>query len=266
MYTIISKDGTEIAYEKQGNGPAVVLVASALADHMGASQLAEHLAKNFTVYNYDRRGRGNSSNTLPYDVGREVEDIEAIINEAGGEVSLFGSSSGAVLALEAASKLGNKVTKLFMYEPPFIINDSRPPVPADYVQHLNNLIEAGKRSEAVEYFMIAAAGVPAEFVEYMKMDPSWQAMEGLAHTLAYDGLVMGTTQQGNSLPANKWNVEAKAMVMTGENSSPFFHDAAKALSELLSNVEHSTLSGQDHAAIMMAPAELAEAITEFLNK
>ncbi|MBH5318369.1 alpha/beta hydrolase [Paenibacillus sp. GSMTC-2017] len=266
MNTIISTDGTKIAYTKQGNGPAVILIASAAADHSDGAQLAEYLAKEFTVYNYDRRGRGNSSDTLPYSVDREIEDIEALIGEAGGNANLFGSSSGAVLALDAASKLGNKVTKLFIYEPPFIINDSRPPVPNDYVQRLNELVGAGQRSEAGEYFMTVAVGVPDEFIGYMKADPSWAKMEAIAHTLAYDGQVMGTTQQGKPLPTDRWTINIPTIVMVGENSGPFFHDAAQALKELLPHGDYQTLSGQDHSAVIMAASELAGAITTFLKK
>lgn len=263
METVISKDGTKIAYNKQGSGPALIIVSSAAADHQDASPLAEHLAAQFTVYNYDRRGRGHSSDTAPYDVKREVEDIKALIEAAGGKASLFGSSSGAVLSLEAASLLGDQVTKLYLYEPPFIINDSRKPVPIDYVQHLNSLIEDDKRSEAVEYFASEALGIPAEFIEYMKADPSWNKMESLAHTLAYDGMIMGTTQSGQPLPAGRWIIKAPTLIMTGENSELLFHDAAQALGELLPNAEIHTLSGQDHSAVVMAPAALAKAVADF---
>lgn len=262
METVISRDGTEIAYKKQGSGPALIIVSSAAADHQDASPLAEHLTAQFTVYNYDRRGRGQSSDTAPYDVKREVEDIEALIEAAGGKACLFGSSSGAVLALEAANLLEDQITKLYLYEPPFIINDSRKPVPVDYVQQLNSLIDDGKRSDAVEYFASEALGIPAEFIEYMKADPSWNKMESLAHTLAYDGLIMGTTQSGKPLPTGRWMIKAPTLIMTGENSEPLFHDAAHALVKLLPNAKVYTLSGQDHSAVVMAPDILAKAVAD----
>src|SRR5438477_1084958 len=142
MNTVTSKDGTKIAYDKQGEGPAVILVYGALCYRSFGSlpELVKLLAPHFTVYNYDRRGRGDSGDTRPYAVEREVEDIEALIDEAGGAASLYGISSGAVLALEVASRLPSKVEKLAMYEPPFVIDDSRPPMPSDYVDHLNDLI------------------------------------------------------------------------------------------------------------------------------
>lgn len=263
MHKVISKDGTKMAYEKRGDGPAIILIAPAAADRNDAGQLAEQLAQYFTVYNYDRRGRGQSTDTSPYAIAREVEDIEALINEAGGNSFLFGSSSGAVLALEAATKLGKKVAKLFVYEPPFIINDTRPPVPADYVENLYNLVESGKRSEAVEYFMNVALGIPSEFLEYMKADPSWKVMESMAHTLAYDGMIMGDTQSGKALPNNRWTVNVPTTVMVGENSEPFLHDGARALVELVPLAEYKVLPGQDHSVVMTAPAVLAKEIIEF---
>ncbi|WP_253735845.1 alpha/beta fold hydrolase [Paenibacillus sp. FJAT-26967] len=263
METVISKDGTQIAYTKRGNGPALIMVSSAAADHQDASELAEQLSAHFTVYNYDRRGRGRSTDTAPYAVAREVEDIEALIAVAGGEAFLFGSSSGAVLALEAANLLGNLVGKLYLYEPPFIINDSRKPVPGDYVEHLNSLIEDRKRTEAIEYFASEALGIPEEYIGYMKADPSWNKMESLAHTLAYDGQIMGVTQSGNPLPADRWNITVPTLIMTGENSGTFFYDAARALVELLPKAAVQSLAGQDHSAVMMSPDVLAKAVIEF---
>lgn len=263
METVISKDGTQIAYTKQGTGPALIMVSSAAADHKDASSLAEHLSANFTVYNYDRRGRGRSTDTAPYEAAREVEDIEALLAAAGGQAYLFGSSSGAVLALEAANLLGDSVAKLYLYEPPFIINDSRKPVPGDYVEHLNSLVEAGKRSEAVEYFASEALGIPGEYIGYMKADPSWNKMESLAHTLAYDGVIMGTTQSGNPLPSGRWNIAIPTLIMTGENSEPLFDDAARALADLLPKADTHSLAGQDHSAVMMSPDVVAKAVVDF---
>ncbi|MFX3635238.1 MAG: alpha/beta fold hydrolase [Candidatus Pristimantibacillus sp.] len=266
MNTILSKDGTKIAYEIKGKGPVIILVPAALAEHSHSAQFAEQLANHFTVYNYDRRRRGQSTDESPYAVEREIEDIEALINEAGGITCLFGSSSGAVLALEAANKLGDQVAKLFLYEPPFIINDSRTPVSVDYVQHLNQLIEEGRRSEAVEYFMSEAVGIPSEYLVHMKADPSWKAMESLSHTLAYDGMVMGATQSGKPLPTDSWKVNVPTLIMTGENSESFLHDAARALADLLPLAEQHMIAGQDHAAVMMAPDVLAKAIVEYYMK
>ncbi len=148
MRKAISRDGTAIAFDQSGQGSALILVAGATATRLDEAALSAHLAPHFTVFAYDRRGRGDSSDTAPYAVEREVEDIEALINEAGGSAFVFGHSSGAVLALEAARLHPGKIEKLALYEPPFILDDSRPPVPQDYVPHLNELIAAGRRGRS----------------------------------------------------------------------------------------------------------------------
>lgn len=160
-----SRDGTIIAFDRWGTGPPLVLVASALSDLSDAKRLVRHLSRTFTVINYDRRGRGASSDAAPYAVAREVEDIEALIDEAGGSTFVFGSPSGAVLALEAASRLGRKVSRLARFEPPFIVDDSRPPLSADYVRRLEDHVAAGRRSEAVRDFMTGGLVCPLETEE-----------------------------------------------------------------------------------------------------
>ncbi|WP_159884521.1 alpha/beta fold hydrolase [Paenibacillus puerhi] len=128
---------------------------------------------------------------------------------------------------------------------------------------MNSLTEAGKRSEAVEYFASEALGIPEEFIGYMKADPSWNRMKTLAHTLAYDGLIMGSTQSGRPLPTNRWAVNAPTLIVTGENSEPLFHDAARTLVDLLPHTAIHTLEGQDHSAVIMAPEALAKAVVDF---
>src|SRR6266516_1541961 len=153
MRNVRSSDGTSIAFDRSGQGPALILVAGATATRAAEAAISAHLAPHFTVFAYDRRGRGDSGDTPPYAVELEVEDIETLITEAGGSAFVFGHSSGAVLALEAARLLPSKITKLALYEPPFIIDDSRPPMPQDAAPHLMELISSGRRGEAVEYFM-----------------------------------------------------------------------------------------------------------------
>lgn len=155
------------------------------------------------------------------------------------------------------------MSKLYLYEPPFIINGSRKPLPTEYVHHLNTLNQAGRRSEAVEYFMSEALGIPEEYIGYMKADPSWQAMESISHTIAYDGMIMGDTQSGKPLPTDRWKVNVPTLIMTGENSEPLFHESAKALTELLPFVESQTLPGQDHSAVVMAPSILVKTIVDY---
>lgn len=247
MNKVTSKDGSQITYEQSGKGPVVILITGALGTMSSFSQLAELLAPHFTAINYDRRGRGNSSDTTPYAVGREVEDIEALIDHAGGSANLYGISSGAVLALEATKQLTSKVKKLALYEPPFIVDDSHTPLPKDYVPHLNQLIAAGRRGDAVEYFLTAAIGLPAEYIAPMRAAPMWAGMEAVAHTLAYDGTIMGDTMWGTPQPLQRWaSVTAPTLVIVGGQSEPFFHTGTQTLAELLPNAQHRTLQGQDH--------------------
>ncbi|HYI25035.1 MAG TPA: alpha/beta hydrolase, partial [Thermomicrobiales bacterium] len=189
MPFVTSADGTQIEYETVGDGPTLIptIGATGQRHHPLWSDLVETLGASFTVYAYDRRGRGKSGDTAPYEPRKEVEDIEALIDAAGGEAVLYGISSGAVLSLDAASALPGKVTRAALYEPPFIIDDSHPPLPSTYVEDLERAIAAGDRSRAAEIFLTQAVGVPAEYIAGMKVDPTWQEMEAVAHTISYDG-------------------------------------------------------------------------------
>lgn len=265
MDKVTSKDGTTIVFDRLGQGPAVVLVcgASGVRSHPIMADLARQLAPHFTVFNYDRRGRGDSSDTRPYAVEREVEDIEALIDAGGGSACIYGLSSGAVLALEAASRLPAKIKKAALFEPPFIVDGSRPPIPNDYVQHLTELSAAGRRGEAAEYFLTAAMGLPAEYLAAMKSGPMWAELEGVAHTLAYDGAIMGDTMSGRPLRTARWaSATAPTLVMTGGLSPEFFHTGAKALVAGLPRAEHRVLEGQSHG---VAAEALAPVLAEFFS-
>ena len=247
MKTVTSKDGTTIAFDQIGIGPLVILVDSALADRSTCVKLAKLLAEGFSVINYDRRGRGESGDTQPYAVEREVEDIEALIDAAGGSVFIFGSSSGAVLALEAASRLPTKIKKQALYEPPFIVDDSRPPMPADFVEQLKELLARGKRSNAVKLFFSKGMGIPGIFVTLMRFMPGWSKSVSMAHTLPYDLMVMGDTQRGRPLPAGCCaTASMPTLVMTGGKSETFFHTGGDALAEVLPNAQHRILKDQHH--------------------
>jgi pimeloyl-ACP methyl ester carboxylesterase len=262
---VTSKDGTIIAFEQTGSGPVVIVVAAALADRGGTTRLAKHLAERFTVINYDRRGRGKSTDTQPYAVEREVEDIEALIDASGGSAFVFGSSSGSVLALEAASKLGPKTKKLFMYEPPFIIDDSRPPMPDDFIKEVSELVSAGRRNDAVKLFFTKGMGIPKIAVTLMRLlMPGWSKMAAMAHTLPYDLAILAGTQAGRPLPAKRWAATAApTLVMVGGKSEAFFHIGAKALTEMLPNAQYRSLEKRDHSAVLMAPKAIAAAVEQF---
>jgi pimeloyl-ACP methyl ester carboxylesterase len=246
--TAISKDGTSIVYDKVGEGPVLVFVDGATAVRAYDVSLANVLAAEFTVVSYDRRGRGESGDTLPYAVEREFEDLDAVIAANGGSAYVFGQSSGAVLALRAAAA-GLPITKLAVYEPPFLVNDARPPLPADYVEHLDELVAAGKRGDAYAYFMTTAVGMPAEMVDSMRGEPFWPAMEEVAHTIAYDGRIMGDTMRGNPLSPEPWSrVTAPTLVLAGGASPEFMRDGARALADIVPDATFRVLEGQEHGA------------------
>src|SRR5438128_7498374 len=185
--TVTSKDGTRIAYDTIGHGPPVILVAGAMCSRSfwSGPELAKLLAPRFTVYNYDRRGRGESGDTMPYAVAREIEDIEALIDEAGGSAYLYGHSSGAALSLEAALRLGNKVKKLAMYEAPYNDDAEAQRAWKEYIKQLTEAFAADSRDEAVVLFK-EYVRTPADQIEGMRHAPNWPMFEALAPTLAYD--------------------------------------------------------------------------------
>ncbi|WP_228990468.1 alpha/beta fold hydrolase [Streptomyces sp. DH8] len=263
---VVSADGTEIACERSGSGPAVVLVASALADRSDTVKLAALLAEHFTVVNYDRRGRGASGDADAYTVDREIEDIAALVGQLGGSVSLFGSSSGAVLALRAAAA-GVKVDRLALYEPPFVVAKGDAGPPPDLAEQVGALLAQGRDGEAVKYFMTKVQGMPGIAVSFMKLMPKiWKNLVGLARTLPYDIAVMGDTQRGRPLDEGEWKgVDVPTLVLTGGKSPAAFRRAAGALAGILPKAEHRTLPGLNHGAVVMAPKKVAPEIIRFLK-
>ena len=263
METVYSKDGTSIAFDRSSSGPALILVGGALqyrAIDARTAQLAERLAPRFTVYHYDRRGRGESGDTLPYAKEREIADLDALIADAGGQAFVFAMSSGGAMALDAAAQ-GLAITRLALYEPPFIVDNSRPPVPADYVARLAELAGSGRRGDAVAYALTQAAGVPDEYVAGMRTQPFWSAFEAVAHTLAYDGLFISDLMQGSPLPLKRWApVTVPALVIDGGASHAHMHSAARALADVLPNARHRTLPDQAHN---VAPEALTPVLEEF---
>lgn len=263
MSTVFSADSTAIAYDTIGQGPAVILVDGALCHRTSgpAGPLAERLAERFTVYTYDRRGRGESGDTQPYGVDREVEDLAAVIGAAGGSAMLYGISSGAVLALHAASRVAD-VEAIALYEPPFIVDDSRAPIREDYRRELETLIAEHRRADAVRLFM-GQVGVPRPFIALMRFLPAWSKLKAVAHTLPYDAQVMGDTQGGAPLPAERWNVAAMpALVLTGGKSPDWMRAGGEQLATVLPDARHAVLPGQTH---MVSPKALAPVLTDFFE-
>jgi pimeloyl-ACP methyl ester carboxylesterase len=283
--TAISADGTPIVFDRRGSGPAVVLVHGAFTGrgHPTLTGVATALAPWFTVFDYDRRGRGDSGDTMPYAMEREIEDLAAVMAAAGGAAMVFGGSSGGALALEAAARLP-EVTKLAVWEPPYHVTPDAPDLPhvtpdapdlpgdsvdvpdlpggspyafsppggsADaygppggFGARLARLVREGRRGAAVELFMVAAAQVPAELVADMRASPSWAELEALAHTLAYEAAVMGP---GSALPTQRLAaVDRPALVLNGELSPAWMGAAGQAVAAALPRAAHRVLEGQAH--------------------
>jgi pimeloyl-ACP methyl ester carboxylesterase len=268
MNTVTSTDGTTIAYDRAGSGPPVILVDGAFCGRSFGPMpgLAPLLAEHFTVYNYDRRGRGDSGNTEPYAVEREIEDIEALIGAAGGSAYLSGISSGAVLAARATAALPGKIRRLAVYEPPLLVDKSRTPPPADYAEHVDNLIAAGRNGEVVSYFMTKVVGAPAFLPWMLRLMPAWSKLKQAAPTLRYDFAVLGDSQQGEPLPDELRKVltaiEVPALALDGGKSPAYMHNGVRAAADLIPDSQRRTLPGQTH---QVKAAVLAPVLVEFFR-
>lgn len=258
MRTAISADGTKIAFDQTGEGPPIILVVGAFNDRSTGEPLAKALESKFTVFNYDRRGRGASGDTPPYRVDREVEDLEALIREAGGAASVFGYSSGGTLALDAAAR-GLNITKLALYEAPFMVGDAVPRPPKDLAAQLAKLIAAGRRGDAVELFQTKLVGIPVEVVSQLRHAPFRPAMEATAHTLVYEATIVGDL----TLPTAKLrSIKAPTLAVYGGESPAFMGGGAEAVAEAVPNGRVRRLDAQNHDIV---PSALAPVLLDFFG-
>jgi pimeloyl-ACP methyl ester carboxylesterase len=260
MKKVTSKDGTVIAYDQFGSGLPVILIDGALCsrDFGPMPKLAQLLAKNFTVINYDRRGRNESGDTKPYAMEREIEDIEALINKAGGPAFVVGISSGAALALAAATS-GLNIAKLALYEPPFIVDDEGHHPPADSLERLKTMIAADRRADAVKFFMKDMIGLPSIGIFIMQIMPIFKKLKRAAHTLPYDITIMGDF----SLPATKAaSVKIPTLIAGGDKSQVTLQHAIKKLAEVMPDNTLQILKGQTHN---VSPKVIAPVLTGFFN-
>jgi pimeloyl-ACP methyl ester carboxylesterase len=262
MDRVTSKDGTSIAYQRSGTGPAIILVGGAIDDGSENAPLAPELAEHFTVYNYARRGRGDSGDTPPYAVQREIEDLEALIAEAGGSAHLYGVSSGGALALEAAAT-GIAVDKLAVYEVPYNLADDGPHWHRGDGEKAEALLAQGRRGEVVELFM-RTVGSSEKDIAGARSSPFWPGLEALAHTLAYDAACVG---DGHPPTARLATITRPTLVATGGRSPDahggglppdFFDQAADAIAASIPQAERLTIEGQGHAADPKAVAPVLE--------
>jgi pimeloyl-ACP methyl ester carboxylesterase len=250
-----SRDGTRIAFEKVGTGPAIILVGGALSHRDGGKPLAGKLMDRFTVYTYDRRGRGESGDTKPYAVDRELEDLAALVEHAGNQAYLYGVSSGGALALQAAVKLGpEKVPKLALYEPPYGQDERDFNAQKD---RISQLVQTGKPGDAAAFFF-SAIGTPPHVLEDMKRSPDWERIKKVDFTLAYDYAVLGN----GTVPDTAKLITIPTLVMDGEKSIAFLHPTADRIAELIPNAQRKTIKGQTHQA---APEAVAPLLIEFFG-
>ncbi|TQL69678.1 pimeloyl-ACP methyl ester carboxylesterase [Nocardioides albertanoniae] len=267
--TTTSADGSTIAYDVTGTGPALVLVDGALCyREMGPSKdLAAALSDRFTVYRYDRRGRGES--TIATDatpgtteaVEQEVADLGAVIKAAGGHAYLLGQSSGAALALEAA-RAGLPIDAVVAYEAPFILDDTQSPNDADLGDRVARLVKRGKRAAAVDLFM-RTVGVPWLMVKVMRLTPVFRKLSAVAHTLPYDVSIVLPFQQGMALPKGYYEgVKVRVLSVAGSKSPTYMTNAQQAISQAIPDGRYVVLDGQNH---MVKASALAPVSAEFFT-
>jgi pimeloyl-ACP methyl ester carboxylesterase len=263
-----SEDGTTIAYDGYGSGPLAVIVGGAFNDRRTWAELAQRLASaGFTAVSYDRRGRGDSGDTPPYAVEREIEDLTAVIRAARGgpagaepTACVHAMSSGGALALRAAAA-GAPISRLSVMEPPYRLPGG-PPLPPGYLDQLLAFNAAGERGEAVEYFMTRAVGQPQAAVDEARRTPMWAWLEGLAPTLAYDAVCLGGNEQG--VPAEMLaSIRIPVLAVDSTGSAPFLRDAAAAVADAVPGAVRTSLEGGFHEV----PVEtLAPALAAFYTK
>lgn len=256
---VTSKDGTKIAYETVGRGAAVIFVLGALSSRKSGASPARPLASRFTVTNYDRRGRGDSTDTQPYSPRREVEDIEALIGAVGGPVCLYGHSSGGAIALESAINLRGQIRKLAVYEVPYSVGPKARRAAEEYDRALKKLLAAGRSGDAVTLF-IKAVGVSDKQLQAIKRMPMWRGLERMAPTLAYESEVLG---EGHSLSASRLSrISTPTLVMHGGAGAPLMREAAQAIREAVPRAQLRTLAGQTHG---VRPKAIAPVLEEFFS-
>lgn len=262
MEQVISKDGTPIAVDRYGSGPALILVDGAMCSRSFGPMpaLAKELASHFTVFHYDRRGRGDSGDGFAFELQREIDDLDAVIQLAGGQVMVFGISSGAALAAEAARQLRG-IRKLALYEAPYVIDNTHEPLPPTFISDMKALVAANRRSDAVKKFM-RYVGTPAIVTLVMPLLPFWKKLTKIAHTLPNDLEIIAPHHQAKPFPDGKWSaVTAPTLVMAGGKSPAYMQNSMRAWAKVLPNSVHQTLAGQTH---MVKQGVLAPALVNFL--
>ncbi|MFJ4717368.1 alpha/beta fold hydrolase [Streptomyces sp. NPDC088785] len=256
MRKVVSRDGTTIAYKKAGEGPPLVMLGGGFRDHSVFDSLVPLLTPYCTTYVYDRRGRGESGDSPHYAIAREVEDLTAVIEEAGGQAAVFGGSTGGILSLETALA-GAGISRLALLEPPYRMPGFAGP-PADFAERLRELLAQERRSEASEYFLAHLVGFSQGEIDQWKSGPMWAANEAMAHTLPYDAALCGDGR----LPEGLASLEVESVVISSDQTGGWLLAAAQATAAALPNCRHLTLPGVWHK---VPPEVLAPALVEFVT-
>ncbi|MGH3761539.1 alpha/beta fold hydrolase [Actinophytocola sp.] len=253
MNTLTSTDGTTIAYDRAGTGPAIVFVAGAFNDRATLAPLADALAGDFTVVTYDRRARGDSGDTKPWSIDREAEDLDALIAEVGGSAHVFGFSSGGILALHAAAR-GSAIARVVCYEPPYPFGEGNAP---DLPARLGALVDAGRRGDAVELFQTEAIGLPPEVVSQIRRSPMFPALEAMAQSVVYDS----TISTGSAPPAT---LTTPTLVISGAQTWPKLTRSAARTAAALPKARHVEVPGGPRHTI--EPEVTAPVVAEFVRE
>jgi pimeloyl-ACP methyl ester carboxylesterase len=260
MEKVTSADGTTIALERFGEGDPLIVVAGAMVDRVRARGISERLGEDFATINYDRRGRGDSGDAEAYAVEREIEDLAALIEVAGGSALVYAHSSGAALGLQAAAA-GLAITRLVAHEAPYHPRGTGEPGEAKaYAEGLDEALAAGDRGDAVELFL-GTTGMPAEMIKGFRSDPSFAEMEALAPTLAYDAAVMGSVENDAEIPDGMLaKVTAPTLAIYGTISAPRFRETAETIAAGVADGHLVALEGQHH---VVPPDVLAPVLVDF---
>jgi hypothetical protein len=262
--TLTSADGTRIAFERLGHGPPLIVVGGALCDRARMRPVCAALGARVTAFNYDRRGRGDSGAGGGHDVEREIEDLAALVAEAGGSAAVYGHSSGAALALRAALA-GLPFDRVVLHDAPFSPDGERERAAARaYHDELHTLVSAGRDGDAVALFM-RLTGMPSDVVDAMRDEPWFAATAALGPSLLHDSAAMGNAERGAAVPADliaAATVTFSTLVLVGDANPPLFLDAGRRLAEALPDARLQVLAGAGHA---VDPVALVPPVTDFVT-
>jgi pimeloyl-ACP methyl ester carboxylesterase len=262
MPFVPSKDGTRIGYSVTGTGPVIVLVDGALCYRTSGPMgpISAQLKDRFTVVTYDRRGRGESGDTKPYDPQREIEDLGAVIDANGATAALFAISSGVVLALATADATPEKISKMVLYEAPLLTDDTRHADPA-YAATMYALVDRGDTVGAVKHFLGAGVGVPRYAMFMMGLFGLFRKLASIGATLAYDTRIIMPYWTNSPPPKTDWaHATMPILAIGGRKSDPWMQNAQVNIAKALPNATHKTLPGQNH---MVSAAAIAPMIKAF---